>query len=354
MLVLITGLYLFFSYVALPYNIRTKGIIYPSKEWRIVKTDDGTLLNVLKNNLNNTISYYSVTEFQRGDIAEFVVNDAVYNKQKINEGDTIGYIKSNEEQRRFIELKGKLAVQNNLLQVYSTGEKPEKVRAAFENMKLAQQEYETQKKITERNEILYHDNYISDEEYELSLNQYKIRYHRLNVAKSEYEAITTGAKPEQLEYIRSNIRMLEEQILQLNERLKSHSLLSPFSGVIIKRHEGGNNDSRESAIIRLADVSQYIVIVPVELYQLQYVEPGQNVSLTTNRGRQTLNAEIIAIDNSVQMINFRQKVFVTAAIENNENIHNVISNMIVEAEINCGMVPAREYINRLFRAVYQN
>ena len=348
---LIAAIFVVFTYVELPYKINTRGIVYPSKEWQIIKTDDGSLLNVLKNNHNNTISYYSVTEFQRGDFAEFVLNEVIFGKEKIFKGDTIGYIKSNEEQRRYNELKGELAARESLLKVYSTGAKPEEIAVAYENMMLAKQEYETQKKITERNKILHEDNYISDEEYELSFNSYKTLLYSYNIAKSEYNAVTTGAKKEQIDYIKASIQSLKIQISDIENLINSFTLLSPFTGIIIKQH--GNN-SEENAVISLADISNFIVILPVELYQVEYLQTGQNVYLRTNSNRQPINAKIIDIDNSVQMINFRQKIFVTAKIINDENSKNVIPNMLVDVEIDCGKLPAKEYFKRLLQTVYQN
>ncbi len=350
-IILLAAVFVFFKYIELPYKINTKGIIYPSKEWKIIKSDDGTLLNILKNNRNNTVSYYSVTEFQRGDFAEFILDENIFGKEQISKGDTIGYIKSNEEQRRYNELKGELSAQRNLLKVYSTGAKPEEIAIAYENLNLARQEYETQKRITQRNKILHEDEYISDEEYELSFNRYKLSLYRYNIAKSEYNAITAGAKKEQLNYIKANIQTLEAQISDIEERINSFTILSPFTGEIVKQH---GRDNEENAVVRLADVSEHVVILPIELFQLAYIVPGQEISLKTNLSNQPLNAKVIDIDNSVQMINFRENIFVTALITDKEYNQKIIPNMLVEAEIDCGRVPAKEYIKRLLRTVYHN
>ncbi len=343
----------FFKYAELEYNIKTKAIVYPYKEWQLSKTDDGTLINVLKNNLNNRVSHYSVTEFQRGDFAEFIMNDYIMDGELFDKGDTIGFIRSNEQQRRYLELKGKLVAQQNLLKVYASGEKPEDIDVFYENILLAEQEYNTQKKITERDKVMHQDGFISDEEYEISLNKYKIKLHRFNIARSEYNAAKSGEKYEQLQYIKTNIDNIREQLNQVEDRISSFNILAPFSGVAIKQH---GNDSDVTNIITIADISKFVFLMPIELYDREYVMPGQKVMLTPGGGSRTkeIEAKVVYIDNSVKMINFHQNIFVIAAFENQENISKILPNMVLEAEIKCGRIPAGEYIKRLFKTVYQN
>ena len=350
---LIGVIFVLMFYVKIPFSINSKGMVYPLKEWRIEKNDDGSLLNIKKDYSKNSISYYSVTEFQRGDFGEFRINESIYDKGIVKKGDTIGYIASNEEQRRFVELQGELAAQRNLYRVHSAGAKPEEIEVARERVLLAEQEYEAQKGIKKRNKILHQEEYISDEVYETSLNMYNNSLRRLNVAKAEYDAIKSGDKQQQLDYIQSNIEKLENELAQIEKRIDSFTILSPFSGVIIKQKSA---QEREEAIIRLADVSQYVVVLPVELYQLEYIEEGQNIRLDVNSGiRRFVNAKVIDIDNASQMLNMRQSVFVTATIDmDQDNIQKVIPNMVVELEIDCGLVLAKEYLNRLFRTVYRN
>ena len=53
---------------------------------------------------------YGVTEFQRGDVVQFLLNPKMSNQKYVLAGDTIGWIVSNEEQRNLIQLKGELNI----------------------------------------------------------------------------------------------------------------------------------------------------------------------------------------------------------------------------------------------------
>ncbi len=338
-------------YIEVPYIINTKGIIYPQKEWKVRSSSDGIIKSELKDYSNNTISQYSVLEFQRGDFAEFRLNNDIFKKKKINKGDTIGIINSNEEIRRLVELKGDLESKEQLLNVYLAGAKAEELEVANKKLTLAQQEYSTQKIITDRNRTLHEKKYISDEVFELSLNQYKKKLHEYEIAKAEYKALASGAKPEQIAYLRSNISAIEAQISQLHERVKAFSVLAPFSGILLRQH----NYNNEEVILKIADVDNYIAVFPVELSLLQYIKIGQPVQLVSETKNKEYNASVISFDNRVQMINFRQNIFVTAKLEKTDNQTNtLIPNMVVNANIDCGKITVFEYVKRFFRNTTQN
>jgi hypothetical protein len=87
------------------FTTRSKVVIHPTEEWELVRAIDGNLISVHKNHLNNYVKNYAYTEFQRGDAVRFELNQNIFDQQRINLGDTIGYLYSNEEQRRLIQLR---------------------------------------------------------------------------------------------------------------------------------------------------------------------------------------------------------------------------------------------------------
>jgi hypothetical protein len=348
-LLLLTGIVAGYYLLEISYTVQSRGIVLPLKEWSLKKSGDGTLVTVFKDNLKSTVTSFSITEFQRGELAGFRVNDEVLNKDYVNIGDTIGIVNSSEEERRYVELLAELQVQKSLLQVHSTGEKPETVQMAYEAMIRADHEYETQKKVTERNEILFNEKFISAEEYELSYNEYLVKKHNRNIARSNFEAVSTGAKEEQLNYLMATINALELQINQAEERMRSFHIISPVNGMVVGRR--GSVVNEESVII-IVDNSQRLVVFPVEVHQLPYIETGQQVVLKSGSYGFSLNANIISVDNFVQMVDQRQNIFITALIE--ENGPEIIPGMIVDATVKCGMVSVKEYFKRLFRIVYAN
>ncbi len=336
-------------YIEIPYNINTRGVVLPVREWQLSRLPDGTILNTEKNNLTNRISYYSVLEFQRGDHAEFITNEKVFSGNTINRGDTIGHIRSYEEERRLLALTSQLGEQKRLLRVSLSGEKQEEINAAKEKLVLAEKEYETQKKLVARMKNLHENGVIADETWELALNDYLVKEQNMSIARSVMDVVSTGAKPEEVDLIRTNINSFQRQIEQTEKRIDAFNILAPFSGTII-RQQAPEPDNE--SIIRVADLEKMMVTLPVDLYQLAYIENGTDVNLRINSRRRIYNAKVIDSDNTVHFIDQRQNVFVTAIVE--EQPERFLPNMLVNAEIVCGKVSTWDYLKRMFKVVFEN
>lgn len=348
--ILIVVIYLASGYITFTYRISGQGIIYPEKEWVLARTTDGNLINSLRNNYNNTISQYSVTEFQRGDQASFQIFDHIFGKDKVQQGDTVGMIASVTEQGRLLELKGELDRQKKLLAFHASGEKPQQVQVAYDIMQRALQQYQIQKSISQRNSILFERGHIAEEEYEISENQYQISRQNYIIAQSEHEAMLSGAKAEQLDLISISIGALEDQLRHLEQLISSFTIRSPITGSIIKKQE---SNLGEETIIRIASLSSYLLLIPVEIYQLPYLKKGQGVEISTPQWGSPVQATIYDFDNSIQMLNQRQHVFVRAEI-GPEAVKQLLPHMRVNVHIKSESVSLMEYIRRFANEVYNN
>lgn len=335
--------------IQISYKIRSQGMVYPVREWVLSKADNGLLVHTLHDHYHNTLAHHAITEFQRGDHGEFLLHPGVFASARISHNDTIGFLRSNEEQRLLIELQGQLEVNRRLLQSYAAGERPEDVSIARERMLLAEKEYETEKKLMERADGLFREEVISKQDHELAQNQYQIKQMSLQIARSEYLALQAGAKPEQLELVRAEIRALESQIEQVSNRLSAFTIKAPFDGIILRE---GPELSTSETILRLADDSSFIVMLPVETYQLPYLQRGQTIILTPENRASPATAVIETIGNSVHLINRRQHVFITASLH--QGPPHILPRMLLQAEIDTGKISLREYAARITKTIYAN
>ncbi len=339
------------KYIELTYTVSSKGLLYPGKEWVLSRTTDGNLINSLKDNFNNSLIDYTVTEFQRGDMASFAVRPQVLQKKQIEKGDTIAIIQSQNELLRITELRGELAVQQRLLSVYASGERLQDIEVAYQQMILAQNEVKAQQRITERNRILYEKRHIPEEEYEVSLNELNIKEQEYLIAQTQYESLKGGAKPEQIELIQANIESLKQQIEQINRLMDAYTITSPINGIIIKQQ--GTNTSYET-ILRVAQTTEYVIKIPVNVYQLPYLETGQKLNFHTPGTGEAFSAYIAGFDNTVQMIDGRQKIFLTAVTDLPANEFQFFSNTLVDVSIPSAPVSLGNYLKRLVNEVYNN
>lgn len=339
-------------YIKVPYSMRAKGIVKPAREWGIHKAFDGTLVNVLEDHLTGTINEYKVLEFQRGDIVQFLFNNELLRGDAVDEGDTIAWVISNDLKMNIIQKKGALAYEESLLRVYLTGDKPEALRLAENQVELAQQELYNQQKITKRISQLYEQDVVSLQEYELAINDLRVKEYRLEIARSAYESLLAGEKEEEIGAIRARIASLEYQVKHLNDHLADMNILAPISGQIVRQRNPAGTNADE--VIKVADHSFYIVFAPIDIFESQFIYHGQSVTIKPTHSHTEIKGTIHDIDNRVQIINRQPKVFVSIIIEPQSTDYRLLPNMVVDARIHHKKVSAGEYLLRKSRIVYQN
>jgi multidrug resistance efflux pump len=316
------------------------------------RSAEGNLISTLKDYQYNSIADFSVSEFQRGDHAGFELSSGIFNNQLIKKGDTIGRLISQYETANLTTLEGELKVQQKLLDVYQTGEKPELIGVANEKRILARQDFETQQKITNRNKLLHSEGHISDEAFEISQNELNIRRQNMLIAENEYEAMKTGAKEEQIEYVLANIEALENRLDQIQQLFDKYILTSPIDGKIIRQQESAAIETQ--TVVKIANTNRFVLIVPVDTYNIQYMETGQKISFSGAWGDQSYTATVTAFDNSAQRINGREKVFVTAVTDSLPENHTLFPNMVTDVEIPSQSLSVFGYISRLINEIYNN
>ncbi len=337
--------------VKIPYTIRAKGVLKPVMEWYLQKADDGTLVNMMEDHVSGSLQEYKVQEFQRGDVVHFSFNDRLIRQEMISKGDTVAWVFSQDIDMQMVRKQGELAYQEALKKVYLTGEKPEALQMAMDEVELAQQELQTQQKITERIQHLYGEDLVSQQEYELAVNDLMVKQHALEIAQSHYRALLAGEKEEEISVIRSGIASLEHQIRQLEQHRQAMHIISPISGRVIRQR--GLAEQQDKEVVRLADMSAVLAFIPVDSYERAFIKPGQEVYIRHQGGRKEVKGEVLDIDNSVQMINNQPKIFVTVMVADQES-SELLPNMIIDARIQADTLSLIDYLLRITRVVYHN
>ncbi len=337
-----------FKYISLPYYIYSRAVVMPLREWSLQNEGDATLVSFLQDNLSNTTSHYRLTELQRGDMVSFVIDETLLKQPFINAGDTIANIVSLEKETKYIELKAELEVQHSLLQVFLSGAKPEDLRVAYQTMLKTEHAYATQVKLTERQQALYEKEYIATEVYELSVNDLFMKEQQMEIARANYESLKAGAKREQIDYVISNIHALERQLEQAQKNLDALSIILPITGTPVDKRGVANGRT----LVSVADLSSMVLVLPVESHQVSVVELGQTVTIRAGFIGNSQTAEVVRIDNTIQMIGQRQQVFVTAIADNVSN--GLMPGMVVEVRLEADAISMLDYLKRLFRIIYSN
>jgi hypothetical protein len=319
------------------YTITSKAFFMPSLEFNLIRTPDGNLITTLKDNSAGIVKNYGISQFERGDVVQFMVSEKLIKEKYLNKGDTIGWILSNEQQKLLIQLNGELGILKAELDFYTTGQKPEDIQTAKEQLELAKEQLEIQKKLIKRNTVLFNDSVIPQQEYDIQLNNLKVKEIEVAIAEARYLSITTGQKKEQERLILAKIKNIESQIGQVSSRLAYFTFVSPISGVMIAQRGmdtifGGN-------VISIGNTEKWIGLVPVQLKERSYIHIGDTIRSTSSYG------VITGIDNNVKIIDARQAFYVTTEwTSKNEILPGAISEVNIIGE----RITLSDYLLRIF------
>jgi hypothetical protein len=334
--VLIVSLLVASIYIKVPYTIASRALFMPASEFNLVRTADGNLISSFKDNVRGVVKSYGVTEFQRGDVVQFLLNPKISNQKYVKAGDTIGWIVSNEEQRNLIQLKGELNIMKAELEFFTTGQKPEDIQTAKEQLELSKEQLDIQKKLLKRSASLFKDSVIPQQEYEIELNKLKVKEIEVGIAEDRYLSITTGEKKEQERLVSARISNLESQIKQVSDRLAYFTFTTPMSGMILLQRENAIGEN----VIAIGDTSRWVGVIPVQLKERDFIK------LTDTISYKELKGNIVGIDNSVKVIDRKQSFYVTGVWPFKDNI---MPGTLAEVDINCPKVSIKDYFLRLFK-----
>ena len=323
--------------VKFEYRIKVQGKILPAKEWLMYKGTDGRLTSVLTDYKSGINQSYNVTLFDRGDEMQFTFSPNLRSGLTIKNNDTIAVVYSNEIERQIENLKGQISSAKASLSLNITGEKESIIQQEANNLEYAKKQAEEQKKVLDRIESLYKKGFASQAEYDVAKSTYDLDVINISISEAKLKAAQTGSKEEQINYIKSQIEALEKELTVLQKRREGFTLLSPIDGIV-------NRKTNSDTLLIISDTSQFVVLSPIRVQDLKFVNPHQKVELYINNSNLGVTANIIEINNSVQVLNGFQVV--TALSELNDRTQTIFPGLLIECYINTGSLSPFQYFLR--------
>ncbi len=317
------------------YKIHSQGQVQPSKEWTIYKGTDAAITSVLTDHLSGINTSYSVAQFVRGDVVQFSFSQGIKAGVFVSRGDTVGTVYSSELEREMIDLKNDIALTRSTLNVNLSGEKESLIKQEQERLNYALQQAEEHKKILNRLKSLFERGLVSQEEYEIAQGTAELNEINIAISKAALESVETGEKPEMINYFNAQITNLEKELSVLEKRYSGLTLISPISGTIDRQT---NNDT----LLVLNDVSDFVIIIPVNILEKKYISLPLNVDVYINNKRQEISAQLISIDNKARLLNGTQVIVGSTKLSG--DLQNLMPGMMVDCYLNLGSFSAYEYL----------
>jgi len=238
-------------------------------------------------------------------------------------------------------LRGELQSARAMLDVNLSGEKEAIIRQAREQVALSKEKSLVQKKVLERQKELYEKELISIETYEIEAGKTRIYELEATMALAQQEALESGAKPEYLFYLKSEIQSRENMLQVLEERKKRFSLLAPLSGRI---YQSFSNDT----LIVIGDTVCTVLIALPSPYKNE-IETGTAFSFEMMNGQENQSGTIVKINSMVKILSGQQFYICTGIIS--EIIENIPFNLVVQCHIEAKSKSVIDYLKPFIKAL---
>jgi hypothetical protein len=336
-------------FIKIPYYIDCSGKIIPSREWIVRNENGGDFVSICNNHKTKPIYDYIEYKFERGDIAHINFREKFTDNVVVKKGDTIGFIGSYLLEEKLGQLKGSLNEEQAYLLTIKSGEKSSLLDGAKRKLEQAIQDFELQTKNYDRQKALYEKQLIPAAEYEIALKAFQLAKTNVELAKSNLLTVETGEKPELINYSNVKIGSVVDQLRLLNFRLQSYALIAPFDGKIVTKKQALNDPTATSYnFLHLIDTSEYIVLLPIELYQRKYINDQIKFTTSITSEDKIIDGVYAGENQDVEITGARKQVYIVKGSIRPEGI-NIPYGIYASCTINCGKVTLFEYIKRKIR-----
>lgn len=316
------------------YLIEANSLVYSAKEWRLTRDNNGELSSMIIDNDRNFSTAKTDYIFDRGDVAK--IN--FFNHDKfINEDDTIAVINSDIINEQIITLQSELAVAKAEYRDKFTGQKASIIKEFDDKLEIAKSNVEFTQIQLLRAEKMVKEDLIPQLEYEQFKNANNLAKINLQLAHKSLETVSTGEKSEILDVIQSQIKTLEERLANLEQKKDKYIIRAPFSGLI-------NYYQDSIDLIKIKHPSEFIVKIPVKVYEIGYVDLNDKVELSIDKTDNIYSAVITNIEDEIRIRGRNQFFLVTARVTNPDKF--IRPGMICKASIYSEEIPLYSFAKR--------
>jgi multidrug efflux pump subunit AcrA (membrane-fusion protein) len=288
---------------------------------------------IIDNNRNFALSKTDYI-FDRGDVAKIELSEF---EKFVNKGDTVAVINSDIVNENIAALESQLAIAQANLQDKLTGQKTSIIKEYNNRLKIATNNVGFTREQLQRADVMVKKDLISQLEYEQYKNAYDLAIINQQLAEKSLLTVSTGEKPELVNVFRTQVHSLEMQIENLRSKKDKYMIEAPFAGTI-------NYYLDSIDLIKIKDQSDFIVKIPVKVFEIAYVNISDSVELDINKTDRIYKAVITDIDDEVMVRERDQFFLVTAHILNPDKF--LQPGMICRATIYADKIPLYTFVKR--------
>jgi hypothetical protein len=321
--------------VRVPHSIRTYFEVQPIQRWVLSKGPEGQIISSVTNFKAGTSNNISIVQFERGEIMNFNFNPAMDSKSILAIEDTVGIVYSSRLQERLTQLRGTILIAQADLAAKSTGEKEALIEEARKKIKYSEVKIQEKTLLFERAKELLKKEYISKEEYDVSLWQLKQAEIENEINKAQLEVYSTGLKDEDLDVLKTTIDSHLGEIELIKKRLKDFVLKSPISGDILREY------SKDTLLV-VNNTSELVLYAPVRFETMQYLKEGEIVQVELTNISEEVKGVLLSLSKQVKILNGVQILYARIVVDPQKL--NLVPGLIVGGEIILPKITIPQYL----------
>lgn len=213
-----------------------------------------------------------------GGILEEVVFDE---GDFVEEGQTLAQVEDEEYLLAVREAEAALfSARSNFAKTKKLS-RPQEIDAARAVCERAQADFDKARITWERRKSLYEKQVISKQEYDLAKLDYQSKKAVRDAAKKEFDLIEEGARIEDIEMARFQVKQAEARVSLAKKRLDDTRIKSPIRGIVSRRMvDGGDLAALGTEIANVVDVTKVETEVGVTEKDLPYLRLESRVEAT--------------------------------------------------------------------------
>jgi hypothetical protein len=339
LIILILALIVLFLPIKVNYSFDATALVYSVREWNLKRGQDDSYISDLQNNETSVISNLMSYKFERGDVAEVHIRKDLVSGNSITTRDTLAVIHSFFIDNEITRLENLKQVEQAALNVTLTGQKQTLIDQSRRELEYARQQFDLEQKNYERQKKLYLDSVVSQSEFEIYENKYNLAMINVQIGEKELLTIETGAKNEEVDYIKQKIDSYNKEIQTLKDIKEQYYIKSPIDGIL-------SFNRVVDGIITISDTSQYILKIPVKITNVQYLNSISGIKFSIPGSREKIDASFVCIDENVNLSLSSKQQHILAKALIKRGIEGIYPGMAVACQVYCDEVTIFEYIKR--------
>ncbi len=183
---------------------------------------------------------------------------------EVKKGDVIASVDPRDYQTALDSAQGNLGREQANLLAMERGARPEEIEQLKANLAQAEASYQQAVAEFERYEKLLPQGAVSQSDYDISLARRNRTQEEIRAAQEELNMGVKGARPEDLDAKRAEIKALEAAVTNAQNQLDYTMLKAPFDGQVAARYvDNFQTVQAKEPIIRLVDITKIEVTVQI-------------------------------------------------------------------------------------------